>query len=260
MHRAGARTPQGRAYSWSRPLPARCAKLTSLLRLTRNVTTSFGAPANVRSLLLLSAVASTLGACGPDPGARNSAMALAVIERAESHLFVDASDETRAAIRHAPSGMVCVLPRDGAFDLEVFPETAGNPGAYCSTASDGVAATFVAVRFGAGTTLDRAFADALAASVGQASPQHWSGEPSVADKSSPDGLPHFRIARFEATVNEAPHYLRVAMSEANGWYLQQIVSAPLDKAGEAEAQAGEAWRAALREFIPPAPPLVTPSQ
>mgnify|MGYP001321869325 CR=1 FL=1 len=181
-------------------------------------------------------------------------MAMAVIARAESSLFVDASDDTRAAIRHAPSGMICVLPRDGAFDLEVFPETAENPGAFCSTASSGIATTFVAVRFGAGATLDSAFADALAASAGQASPRPWPGEPSAADKSSPEGLPHFRIARFEVTMDAAPHYLRVAMSEVNGWYLQQIVSAPLGQAGVAEAGAGDAWRAALGEFTPAPPP------
>ncbi len=241
-------------------LALRCAELTTFLRPKRMVRWAFGTRANPRGAFLLSVVAGALGACGPDPGGRNSAIANAVIERAESTLFVDASDDTRAAIRHAPSGLVCVLPREGAFDLEVFPETAGNPGAYCATALNGVAATFVVVRFGPNTNLDGAFADALAASAGQASPRPWPGEPSAADKSSPDGLPHFRIARFEATINDAPHYLRVAMSEANGWYLQQIVSAPLDQAEAAEAQAGDAWRAALREFVAHPPPPAAPGR
>ncbi len=213
-------------------------------------------PANVanwrRSLQLL-AVVSLIG-CGPDPAADNHAKAIAVLERAgEGAPFADASTAERAAIRHEPSGMVCVLPRDGPFDLAAFPATAANPGAYCSTVTGGVAAAVVAVRFVA-TNLDRAFAEALAESAGRASPQPWTGEPSDADKSSPEGLPHFRIARFEATIDGSPHYLRVAMSETRGWYLQQIVSAPLDRGEAAEAEAGTAWRGLLAEFAaqPPA--------
>jgi hypothetical protein len=145
--------------------------------------------------------------------------------------------------------MLCVLPRDGAFDLEAFPASAANPGAHCSMVDDGVATSFVAVRFADGTNLDGAFAESLAASAGQASPRAWAGEPSAADKSSPEGLPHFRIARFEVVIDGAPSFLRVAMSEARGWYLQQIVSAPLDRAEAAEAAAGETWRRELRAFV-----------
>lgn len=207
-----------------------------------------------RRTLLILAIAGVAGACGQQSRTENRAMAMAVLERAGGGgLFVDASNEARAAIRHVASGMVCVLPRDGAFNLEAFPASAANPGAYCSTASDGVAVTVVAVQFGAATTLDRAFAEALATSAGRASPRPWAGEPSAADKSSPDGLPYFRIARFEANVDGTPHYLRVAMSEARGWYLQQIVSAPLAQADAVEADAGVAWRGLLREFVAAGP-------
>jgi hypothetical protein len=65
---------------------------------------------------------------------------------------------------------------------------------------------------------------------------------------SPEGLPHFRIARFEAQIDGQPSYLRVAMSEARGWYLQQIVSGPLAQAAEVEARAGQDWRRLLRDF------------
>lgn len=197
-------------------------------------------------------VALTLAAsaCGANPLAEHRATAAAVLERAGGgDIFVDASTADFAAIRHAPSGMLCVLPSDGAFDLQAFPASAANPGASCSAANGGVATLFVAVRFEAVTSLDRAFAEALAATAGQASPIVWTGEPSAADTSSPEGLPHFRIARFEVAVDGAPGYLRVAMSEARGWYLQQIVSAPLERAEAAEAAAGEAWRQELRAFV-----------
>jgi hypothetical protein len=38
------------------------------------------------------------------------------------------------------------------------------------------------------------------------------------------------------------------MGEADGWYIQQIVSAPLGQAELAEAQSGESWRRGLRAF------------
>ena len=188
-------------------------------------------------------------ACAPSARAQNHAMAQAVLQKAgDGSLVVDASTDDVAAIRHIPSGMVCDLPADGAFDFESFPQDADNHGAYCAAASNGAAATMLAVRFSTPTTLDRAFADGLAASVGAAAPRPWSGQPSDADKASPEGLPHFRIARFEATVHDEPSYLRVSMAEVGGWYLQQIVSAPIAKAAAAEAEAGKSWRRAMREF------------
>lgn len=204
---------------------------------------------NFAAILAIAALGLLLSACGQSALARNHTMAAAVLQRAGGGgIFADASDETRAAIRHAPSGMICELPSDGAFDMEAFPPSAANPGAYCSSVINGVATTLVAVHFDAGTTLDAAFSEALAASAGQAAPRSWPGEPSAADKAPPEGLPHFRIARFEAQIDGEARYLRVAMSEARGWYLQQIVSAPLAQAEAVEAQAGRDWRRLLPAF------------
>ncbi len=189
-----------------------------------------------------------VGACGQTPAARHRAITDEVLARTGAPDFVDASTAERPALRHAPSGLVCVMPRDGAFDLGVFPASAANPGAQCTTVVDGAASTFVVVNFRQGMTLDQAFADALATTVGQAERRQWPGRASAADRSSPEGLPHYRIARFETEIDGAPTYLRVAVSEARGWYLQQIVTAPLTQADTAEAAAGESWRAALREF------------
>jgi hypothetical protein len=208
--------------------------------------------ASLRAATLLLALLS-VASCGNGPAAENHAKARAVLEQAgEGAPFADASDGARAAIRHVPSSMVCVLPNEGPFDMAAFPPEAANQGAYCSTVIGAVATANVVVKFSAPTNLDRAFAEALAESAARASPRAWPGEPSAADKSSPQGLPHFRIGRFEATIDGAPHYLRVAMSEAGGWYLQQIVTAPLAEAEAAEANAGLAWRVLLAEFKPPA--------
>lgn len=202
----------------------------------------------IRAACLI-AVSLALGSCGGDVRTQHATMARAVLERAGGDgVFADASNVERAAIRHVPSGMVCPLPSDGAFDLEAFPPSAANQGAYCSSASGGVATTFVAVHFGANVTLDQAFSEAVSTSVGSASPVAWEGQPSAADRASPEGMPHFRIARFQATIDGAPHYLRVSMTEADGWFLQQIVSAPLGEAVGAESAAGQAWRAAMGEF------------
>jgi hypothetical protein len=48
---------------------------------------------------------------------------------------------------------------------------------------------------------------------------------------------------------EEQRYLRVAVSEARGWYVQQIVSAPLGQADIAEADAGLEWRQVLKDFV-----------
>jgi hypothetical protein len=73
-------------------------------------------------------------------------MVTAILERAgEAGAFVDASTATRTAIRHAPSGLVCTLAHDGAFDLEAFPSGSGNPGASCSHAVNGKHAVRTAV-------------------------------------------------------------------------------------------------------------------
>jgi hypothetical protein len=109
----------------------------------------------------------------------------------------------------------------------------------------------MAVQFGDGVTLDLAFADALAATAGQASPRHWNGQGSALDSVPPAGAPHFRVARFEATIDGEPRYLRVAMSEARGWYLEQISSGPLSQANEIETRAGAEWRDLLTNFAHP---------
>lgn len=186
-------------------------------------------------------------ACAPNPQSRNHAAADAVLAGGAPD-FENASTAERAAIRHTPSGLVCVLPSDGAFTFDVFPAAAANPGAHCSSANGDVASSMVATRFGAEVSLDSAFQAGIMTLVGAGQPTRWPGAGSDADAASPEGLPHFRIVRLAVRAEGADRYLRVAMSEANGWYLQQIVAAPLDQADAAEAEAGSAWRDALRAF------------
>jgi hypothetical protein len=106
----------------------------------------------------------------------------------------------------------------------------------------------VVTRFEAEATLDSAFQAGVMTLLGAERPTPWSGSGSSADGASPEGLPHFRIVRLVVRAEGSDRYLRVAMSEARGWYLQQIVAAPLDQADAAEAEAGVAWRETLRAF------------
>jgi len=195
-------------------------------------------------------------ACAPNPLAENRTMTHEVLARGGPDLpFKDASTSARAAVRHARSGMVCVLPKSGAFNLEAFPADAGNEGAFCTSSSSGEVVTLLAVKFAQPVGLDAAFSDSLSRTLAQAAPQPWRGAPSAADVAPPaPGTPHFRIARFEGAVNGEPSYVRVAMSEANGWFIQQIVSAPVSKAPAVEAEAGKAWREILSAFAAAQPP------
>lgn len=204
-------------------------------------TTRVRAPAAIFFLL-----AAGLTACAPDARSRNVRAAESVIERsAVAGAFIDVSTATAAALRHAQSGMLCALPANGTFQVETFPASAANQGAACTYAIGGVATTLIAMRFREPVGLDRAFADATAMSARLEGAERWEGAPSAADMAAPDGLPHFRIARISGRADGAPVYLRVALSEARGWFVQQIVFAPLDQADAVEAEAGRDWRAML---------------
>lgn len=162
--------------------------------------------------------------------------------------FVDASTPERAAIQHTPSGMVCVLPGDGAVEFDTFPASAANAGAQCSSSEGEVVTAWVAVNFRQATNLDAAFSSAIAQLTTGLEARPWPGRPSEADRTSPEGLPHYRINRFTAELNGERRYMRLAMAEKDGWYLQQIVSAPAAAAGETEEEAGVIWREGLRAF------------
>ena len=208
--------------------------------------------------LILFALALSLSGCAKGELAANREMADAMLQRRGAPDFANASTAEYAAIRHTPSGMICVLPADGAFEFDVFPSDSMNAGAQCSSTGGDVATGWVAVRFGQPTTLDAAFASSVAQFSQGLEVQPWEGQPSEADRASPDGLPHYRIHRLQATINGEERFLRMAIAEMDGWYLQQIVSGPLTSAVDAEATAGTAWRLSLREFAvaphEPAPP------
>lgn len=202
----------------------------------------------LRRTLILAATLLSVSACGQSSLAKHNEAAEATLAQVGAPDFENASTPEYAAIRHAPSGMTCRLPQNGVFEFGVFPASARNAGAHCASAEGEVVSTFIVVRFPPPTTIDTAFQEALAATAGRAGAQLWDGEPSEADKSSPEGLTHFRIQRFVGNVDGAPRYLRVAMTEADGWFVQQVVSAPAGDAETVEEQAGEAWRSMLREF------------
>lgn len=195
------------------------------------------------------ALMASVTACGQSDAQKHSEMAQGLLTQRGAPDFTDASTSERAAIRHDPSGMICVLPADGAFEFDVFPADATNEGAHCSGTVGEVANAWVAVRFQQATTLDAAFATAVNEITSAPDAAAWDGRPSAADRAPPEGLPHYRIHRFTTEYSGARRYMRLAMSEMDGWYLQQIVSAPLEDVETAEAQAGEEWRAALRAFV-----------
>lgn len=194
------------------------------------------------------ALAVVLVSCGEGGAARNSEIAQRMLTERGAPDFADASNAERPAIRHTPSGMVCVMPAEGTFEFDLFPADSINRGAHCSTMVGEVMNAWVAVSFREPTTLDAAFANAVAEISGERGGQPWDGQPSEADRSSPEGLPHYRIHRVSTDYGDGNRYLRLAMSEMDGWYVQQIVSAPLADAETAERQAGEEWRAVLRDF------------
>ena len=51
--------------------------------------------------------------------------------------------------------------------------------------------------------------------------------------------------RLQGSFQGNDAYMRVAMTEANGWYVQQIVLTPIGNGDAVEAAAGEEWRGVL---------------
>ncbi len=194
------------------------------------------------------AVLLSSAACGCAPDARvvNRSLTHGVIERADAvGVFVDASTAEHAQVRHAPSGMVCQMPAEGAFQLETFPPEAANEGAACTFSMNGVATTLVAMHFNHEVTLDQAFAESVAMSARLEGAVPWTGEESPADAEHGDAD---RIIRVQGRTDGSEVYLRVAMSESQGWFIQQIVFAPIEAAQSAETAAGENWRTILSQL------------
>lgn len=198
--------------------------------------------------LLLCALLVMASGCQKSETAKHRDIANGLLTHRGTPDFADASTAEYAAIRHTPSGMLCVLPASGAVEFDVFPAESINAGGQCSSTEGDVVTAMVAVHFREATTLDAAFASAVGQLTSELQAQPWSGEPSAADRASPDGLTHYRIHRLESEFDGERRYLRIAMSEKDGWYLQQIVTAPIATADATEAAAGEAWRRALQEF------------
>jgi hypothetical protein len=202
----------------------------------------------VRAIVYALMAMAIVSACQPGTLTRHRGMADHMLNERGVPDFENASTAEYAAIRHAPSGMLCVMPASGVFEYDVFPADSANAGAQCSLAQGEVVTGWVAVHFSQPTNLDAAFASGVAELTNGLDAQNWLGRPSEADRASPEGLPHYRIHRVRGNFNGEERYLRISMAEMDGWYLQQITSAPLADAPEVEELTGVAWRTALRAF------------
>ncbi|MGE0741127.1 MAG: hypothetical protein AB7O98_07270 [Hyphomonadaceae bacterium] len=190
--------------------------------------------------LFLAALLLAYGCSGS--AAEHSTAARGLIEQSGvGEAFEDASTAQFAAVRHKSSGLVCRLPAEGAFHIEVFPPNVANEGAACSHASGSVAETLLAVRFSRAVTFERAFTEAVAMSAPQ-SARRWREAPVENNATTRDE----RVSRLQGEMNGQPYFARVAMRQGeDGWLLQQIVLAPLELASEADSTADERWREAV---------------
>ncbi|UPT61143.1 MAG: hypothetical protein M0D54_11800 [Hyphomonadaceae bacterium JAD_PAG50586_4] len=149
---------------------------------------------------LLCAMALLLSACAKTDLDQHSEVAVRLIDQRGAPDFVDASTTEYSAIRHTPSGMICVLPDAGAFEFDVFPANAMNAGAQCSTTTEQSLSAWIAVRFREPTTLDVAFASAVAQLNGEAASRHSLGR---ARRATPIAL-HPKACRTIESIACAP--------------------------------------------------------
>lgn len=189
---------------------------------------------------------SALLLAGCDPRSKEREFTARILRDAHAEqAFTDASTETGPAIVHRESGMICAMPSNGVAHVEVFPADASNPGAECTFSTDNVVMTMIAVKFREHPTLDAAFQESVNANARLDGAAQWRGTSSDADRHPAPGSPHFRVIRMQGSFQNNDAYLRIAMTEANGWYVQQIVLTPSGNAETVETTAGAQWRDVL---------------
>ncbi|MFT3727202.1 MAG: hypothetical protein QM759_05200 [Terricaulis sp.] len=201
--------------------------------------------ASIRRFFYVAAVLLMVAAC--DPRAKQHEFTARIIKDAHAEqTFADASTDQSPAILHRESGMLCEMPADGVVHVEVFPSDAANAGAECTYSTDNVVVTMIAVKFRDRPQLDAAFAESVSANARLDRAAQWRGHASDADAHPAAGSPHFRVLRLQGSFQSNDAFMRLAMAEANGWYVQQIVLTPSGNADTVEASAGAAWRDVLR--------------
>lgn len=223
----------------------------------------------MRSLLLLLALA--LGAApalaqGAEaaPQAAPGSIAIGMIEAVRGEGIFEIVHNGQVAVRHTRSGLTCHFARDGGGRLIIFepqrdpvrpdrePTIPRGDDVACEMNEGGAQVRYFATRYPFGSTLEEQLAGVEAAIRRRdGSATSYPGETL---RTSNDGLPDRRSARFIVTENGTRTFTRASVARVGDWIVKLRLSAPApDDAAAARADqlADSLFDGALAEIISP---------
>jgi len=226
----------------------------------------------MRSLLLLLALALSAPpafaqATEEAPQAAPASIAIGMIEAVRGEGIFEIVHNGQAAVRHTRSGLTCHFARDGGGGRLIIFEPQRDPvrpdrepaiprgdDVACEMNEGGAQVRYFATRYPFGSTLEEQLSGVESAIRRRdANATRYPGETL---RTSDDGLPDRRSARFIVTQDGARTFTRASVARVGDWIVKLRFSAPApDDAAAARADqlADSLFDGALTEIIAPRP-------
>ena len=202
-----------------------------------------------------------------EPQAAPGSIAIGMIEAVRGEGIFEIVHNGQVAVRHARSGLTCHFARDGAGGRLIIFEPQRDPpfpdrepaiprgdDVACEMNEGGAQVRYFATRYPFGSTLEEQLSGVEAAIRRRdANALRYPGETL---RTSNDGLPDRRSARFIVTENGTRTFTRASVARVGDWILKLRLSAPApDDAAAAQADqlADSLFDGALTEIIAPRP-------
>jgi hypothetical protein len=199
------------------------------------------------------------------PQAAPGSIAIGMIEAVRGEGIFEIVHNGQVAVRHTRSGLTCQFARDGGGGRLIIFEPQRDPAfpnresaiprgddVACEMTEGAAQVRYFATRYPFGSTLEEQLSGVGAAIRRRdRSAAHYPGETL---RTSSDGLPDRRSARFIVTENGARTFTRASVARVGDWILKLRLSAPApDDAAAAQADqlADSLFDGVLQEIITP---------
>lgn len=198
------------------------------------------------------------------PQAAPGSIALGMIEAVRGEGIFEIVHNGQVAVRHTRSGLTCHFARDGGGRLIIFepqrdpvrpdrePTIPRGDDVACEMNESGAQVRYFATRYPFGSTLEEQLAGVEAAI--RRRDRSATSYPGETLRTSNDGLPDRRSARFIVTENGTRTFTRASVARVGDWIVKLRLSAPApDDAAAARADqlADSLFDGALAEIISP---------
>lgn len=198
------------------------------------------------------------------PQAAPGSIALGMIEAVRGEGIFEIVHNGQVTVRHTRSGLTCHFARDGGGRLIIFepqrdpvrpdrePTIPRGDDVACEMNESGAQVRYFATRYPFGSTLEEQLAGVEAAI--RRRDRSATSYPGETLRTSNDGLPDRRSARFIVTENGTRTFTRASVARVGDWIVKLRLSAPApDDAAAARADqlADSLFDGALAEIISP---------